>query len=83
MWLSRARPERVGYHVAERARRQPRHRHTVLVAMPGYSQESDRQRSRAVGFDHHLVKPVDFGREQEILATVSSGGRAAEVTEAT
>jgi len=30
----------------------------VLVAVTGYGQERDRQRTQAAGFDHHLVKPV-------------------------
>jgi CheY-like chemotaxis protein len=29
-----------------------------LVAVTGYGQESDRQKSHHAGFDHHLVKPV-------------------------
>ena len=39
--------------------------------MTGYGRESDRQRSREAGFDHHLVKPGDFGKVLQILATVS------------
>ncbi len=39
--------------------------------MTGYGQEIDRQRSQEAGFDHHLVKPANFGKVQEILATVS------------
>jgi PAS domain S-box-containing protein len=31
-----------------------------LVAVTGYGQESDRARSREVGFDAHLVKPIDL-----------------------
>lgn len=31
-----------------------------LIALTGYGQERDRERSRAVGFDLHLVKPVDL-----------------------
>jgi CheY-like chemotaxis protein/anti-sigma regulatory factor (Ser/Thr protein kinase) len=32
-----------------------------LVALTGYGQESDRERTRAAGFDAHLVKPVELG----------------------
>jgi PAS domain S-box-containing protein len=60
-----------GYEVAERLREQPAFRNSVLIAITGYGQESDRQRSRQAGFDYHLVKPVDFARVKEILATVS------------
>jgi CheY-like chemotaxis protein len=30
----------------------------LLVAVTGWGQESDLERSREAGFDHHLVKPV-------------------------
>ncbi|MDX2079690.1 MAG: PAS domain-containing protein [Terrimicrobiaceae bacterium] len=32
----------------------------LLVALTGWGQPSDRERSTAAGFDRHLVKPVDF-----------------------
>ena len=60
-----------GFEVAKRLRQQPALQNAVLVAMTGYGQESDRQRSREAGFDHHLVKPGDFGKVLQILATVS------------
>ena len=39
-----------------------------LIAITGYGQESDRQRTRDAGFDTHLVKPVDL---DEIEAAVT------------
>jgi PAS domain S-box-containing protein len=60
-----------GLEVAKRIRQQPALKNTVLVAMTGYGQETDRQRSREAGFDAHLVKPADFGMVQQILATVT------------
>jgi CheY-like chemotaxis protein/two-component sensor histidine kinase len=60
-----------GFEVAKRLRQQPTLKNTVLVAMTGYGQESDRKRSQEAGFDHHLVKPGDFGKVLQILATVS------------
>lgn len=60
-----------GYEVAKRIRQQPVLQNVVLVAMTGYGQETDQQRSQEAGFDHHLVKPADFGKVQKILATVS------------
>ena len=60
-----------GFEVAKRIRQQPTLQNVVLVAMTGYGQESDRQRSQEAGFDHHLVKPADFEKVQQILATVS------------
>ena len=60
-----------GFEVAKQLRQQPALQNAVLVAMTGYGQESDRRRSREAGFDHHLVKPGDFGKMLQILATVS------------
>lgn len=60
-----------GFEVAKQLRRQPALQKVVLVAMTGYGRESDRQRSKEAGFDHHLVKPGDFGKVLEILASVS------------
>lgn len=41
------------------------------VAVTGWGQEEDRRRTRSAGFDHHLVKPVDFSLLQAILSGVS------------
>ena len=30
-----------------------------MVAVSGYGQEEDRVRSKAAGFDFHVVKPID------------------------
>ena len=60
-----------GLAVAKQLRQQPTLKQLVLVAMTGYGQESDRQRSREAGFDHHLVKPGDFGKVLQILATAA------------
>jgi CheY-like chemotaxis protein len=59
-----------GFEVAKQIRHQPALKNAVLVAMTGYGRETDRQRSHEAGFDHHLVKPGDFGKVLEILATV-------------
>jgi CheY-like chemotaxis protein len=63
-------PEIDGYEVAYRIRQQDVLRDVVLIAMTGYGQPEDRQRSLAVGFDHHLVKPAEFAELQGILASV-------------
>ena len=39
-----------------------------LVALTGYGQESDRERTRSAGFHEHLVKPIDIAR---VLAAIS------------
>ena len=61
-----------GFEVAKRLRQQPALANAVLVAMTGYGEDVARQRSQEAGFDHHLVKPVDFDKIQAILAGVSA-----------
>ena len=43
----------------------------VIVALTGWGQESDRQRSKAAGCDEHLVKPLDFERLTELLTRLA------------
>jgi CheY-like chemotaxis protein len=57
-----------GYEVARRCREQPELQQTTLVAMTGYGQDSDRQRSHEAGFDAHLVKPVDLDNLLQLLS---------------
>ncbi|MCA1586549.1 MAG: PAS domain S-box protein [Acidobacteria bacterium] len=48
-----------GYELAARLRELPGLGGIRLIALTGYGQESDRQKTSAAGFEHHLVKPVD------------------------
>jgi CheY-like chemotaxis protein len=41
-----------------------------VIALSGYGQLEDRQRSAAAGFDAHLVKPVDLDALKRVLAPV-------------
>ncbi|SFD59095.1 hybrid sensor histidine kinase/response regulator [Massilia yuzhufengensis] len=63
-------PEMDGYELARRLRRNPATAHATLVAVTGYGQDQDRRDSKAAGFDHHLVKPVDMESLERILAGV-------------
>lgn len=40
----------------------------LIIALTGWGTESDRQKSRDAGFDHHLVKPVDYDALTLLLA---------------
>ncbi len=48
-----------GYTVATKVRKEPGFERMRLIAMSGFGQESDRRKSREVGFNAHLVKPAD------------------------
>ncbi|HEX3951840.1 MAG TPA: CheR family methyltransferase [Steroidobacteraceae bacterium] len=52
-------PDLSGYEVAERIRHEAWGKTINLIAVTGWGQESDKERARTAGFDHHLTKPVD------------------------
>lgn len=56
-----------GYDVARRLRADPVLEGTKIVALTGYGEDSDRQRSLSAGMDAHLVKPVDSAALLEIV----------------
>jgi len=63
-------PKIDGHEVAQRIRKESWGRQMCLIAVTGWSDETDRARSRAAGFDHHLVKPLDPGHLAQLLASV-------------
>jgi PAS domain S-box-containing protein len=56
-----------GYQIARLIRQTPELSHVRLIAVTGYGQRQDRERSRDAGFDDHLVKPVQFDSLVETL----------------
>src|SRR5690606_37336032 len=56
-----------GYQLAESLRRELGSGLTRLVAVTGYGQPSDRERSAKAGFDAHLVKPVELTQLERCL----------------
>lgn len=52
-------PDLDGVDVARRLRQEPGTADALLVALTGWGQEQDRERTSGAGFDLHLVKPVD------------------------
>ena len=67
IFLDLGMPGMDGYEVARRLRARPELRGTLLVALTGWSEEDDRQRSYAAGFDHHLVKPAEPDKLRALL----------------
>jgi two-component system CheB/CheR fusion protein len=53
-------PDMDGFEVARRIRADPTQAGVRIVALTGWGQESDRERTRGAGFDFHLTKPVDL-----------------------
>ena len=57
-----------GYQVALALRGDPALAGARLVALTGYGQEQDHRRSREVGIDRHMTKPIDLAALRELLA---------------
>ena len=61
-------PDMDGTELARQLRTRPGTARACLIAVTGYGQESDRQRTVAAGFDHHMVKPLDTQALFAVLA---------------
>lgn len=68
-----------GYEVCRRIRQQPWGKRLVIVALTGWGQEEDRQKSREAGFNTHLVKPVNDEVITDLLASLPSVATDAEM----
>jgi CheY-like chemotaxis protein len=68
-----------GYEVAQRLRQDSVGRTPLLVAVTGWGQEDDRRRAHEAGFDHHLVKPIDFGELDRLLRSLDREGSSSGV----
>ncbi|HEV8331240.1 MAG TPA: response regulator [Steroidobacteraceae bacterium] len=66
-----------GYEAARRIRSETWGKGMMLVALSGWGQSSDVQRSRESGFDSHLVKPASFDALAQLLSRVpaTTGGK--------
>jgi PAS domain S-box-containing protein len=53
-------PKANGYEVAKSIRESAWGKRAYLIALTGWGQEGDKRRSQDVGFDAHIVKPVDL-----------------------
>jgi CheY-like chemotaxis protein len=55
-----------GYEVATRIRGELGLRDALLIALTGYGEDRDRRLARDAGFDHHVTKPVDASKLEEL-----------------
>jgi CheY-like chemotaxis protein len=74
--LDVAMPKLNGYDAARRIREHPWGKKMVLIAVTGWGQARDRQRSREAGFDAHVTKPVDYPELMNLLSELSPGGQS-------
>ena len=67
MVLDIAMPQLGGHEVAQSVRQEPWGGDVLLIAVSGWGQDGDKQKSEAAGFDHHLVKPVEIEALDRLL----------------
>lgn len=59
-----------GYELARRLREDPATADAVIIALTGYGQAHDRVLTKAAGFNHHFVKPIDIEELTKVLEQV-------------
>ncbi len=63
-------PDLDGYETAKRLRTMTETRDAILIALTGYGQADDIERSQSAGFNYHLLKPLDFDQLSNLLASL-------------
>jgi signal transduction histidine kinase len=61
-----------GYDTVRRIRAQPGADGVTIVALTGWGQTDARIKAAAAGFDHHMVKPVDFDALRNLIGASPS-----------
>jgi CheY-like chemotaxis protein len=69
--LSIGLPDMDGYELARRLRTLPQTGQAVLDALTGYSQQHERERLKAAGFNFHLAKPADAAGLGSLLVQIN------------
>ncbi|MDY6983948.1 MAG: ATP-binding protein, partial [Pseudomonadota bacterium] len=69
MLLDLGMPVMSGFDVAAQARKIPDMDKLKIVALTGWGQPEDRERTKAAGFDMHLVKPASLPELEKLLAS--------------
>ena len=60
-------PEMNGYEVCQTMHKEPVLQNTTFIALTGWGQKEQIERSKEAGFDYHLVKPLDINALKNIL----------------
>jgi CheY-like chemotaxis protein/anti-sigma regulatory factor (Ser/Thr protein kinase) len=68
-----------GYAVCRALRQQPLFEDTVIIAQTGWGKAQDRASTGESGFDHHLTKPVNMDRLEQVLTDILADRRITHV----
>ncbi|MBK4737337.1 response regulator [Noviherbaspirillum pedocola] len=64
-----------GHELARRLKADTKTAKIHLIAVSGYAQREDLNKSKAAGFDHHFVKPVNIEILTGLLNEIEAGSR--------
>jgi|ERR1043166_2630335 DNA-binding response OmpR family regulator len=67
-------PDISGYDIARKLRGD--NTPALLVALTGFGQESDKEKAKEAGFDHHLTKPIGIAELESVFSTQKSPAAA-------
>jgi CheY-like chemotaxis protein len=73
IFMDLAMPRLDGVAATRRIRALPQSQRVRIVALTGWGQAKDRQRTREAGMDHHLIKPVSLNDLRSVLAVTGRG----------
>ena len=73
IFMDLAMPRLDGVAATRRIRALPQCQRVRIVALTGWGQATDRQRTREAGMDHHLIKPVSLDDLRSVLAVTDRG----------
>ncbi len=59
-----------GYDICRAMRQEPALASTLFIAQTGWGQSEHKAMAEAAGFHHHMVKPVDYEKLQQLLAVI-------------
>src|SRR5687768_394093 len=66
-------PRQNGYEAARAIRLIAGLERVPIIALTGYGQDVDRERSRDAGIDRHLVKPIELGALADTVEAIRAG----------
>lgn len=75
VFLDLGMPRMGGLEAAKQLRSSPNGEPMTLVALTGWGQKQDHQRTREAGFDWHLLKPIDGSELAKVLAASTTRPR--------
>jgi PAS domain S-box-containing protein len=73
IFMDLAMPRLDGVAATRRIRAMPQCQRVRIVALTGWGQATDRQRTQEAGMDHHLIKPVSLDDLRSVLAVTDRG----------